>query len=446
MSRIFGTDGVRGLANADITPELALAIGEGLVRTLVEGGAERPGIVIGRDPRWSGDMLRAALVAGITSAGGDAIDVGVVPTPAVAFLTQTSDAAAGLMISASHNHMRDNGIKIFGPEGHKLTDAEEDRLQDLMDDEFSRRPIGSDVGRHTHDRDGINRYVAHVVASVKVDLSGMKIVVDSANGSASHAGPSVYRQLGADVIEIHCSPDGQNINDNCGSTYPEVLIAAVAEHGADVGISHDGDADRMVAATRDGQLVDGDVVLAILAKEAHDAGKLKGDKVVTTVMTNLGFKRAMAGLGIGVVETKVGDRYVLEAMVEQDLVLGGEQSGHLIQLDRATTGDGVLTAARLLGVVATTGIDLAELAKVMTRLPQVLINVPDVRKADLDGTEAVWEAVHAEEAILGDNGRVLLRASGTEPVIRVMVEAGEAEMAQACADRIAAAVAEHLAV
>jgi phosphoglucosamine mutase len=444
VARIFGTDGVRGLANADLTPELALAVGEGLVRTLREEGVRRPAIVVGRDPRWSGEMIRAALVAGITSAGGDAVDVGVLPTPAVAYLTQTSGAAAGVMISASHNPVQDNGIKCFGPDGHKLTDAEEDRLQELIDDDFTDRPTGLEVGRHHHDRDGLQRYIAHVVASSNADLTGMKLVVDAANGAASVAGPEVYRRLGAEVIAIHADPDGANINDNCGSNHPEVLLAAVAAHGADAGVSHDGDADRLVAAAADATEVDGDVILAILARNAHEAGTLVGDTVVTTVMTNLGFKHAMANLGIDVVETKVGDRYVLEAMRDQGFTLGGEQSGHVIQLEHATTGDGVLTAARLLGVVTSTGQSLAELAKVMTRLPQVLLNVRGVRKDDLDGNAAIWDAVSAAEAELADNGRVLVRASGTEPMVRVMVEATTQGAAQAHADTIAEIVAASL--
>ncbi|MBS3940353.1 MAG: phosphoglucosamine mutase [Actinobacteria bacterium] len=456
MGKIFGTDGVRGKANADLTPELALALGRALVTVLREEGSRRPSILIGRDPRWSGEMLESALIAGITSAGGDAVSVGVLPTPAVAHLTSHSAAAAGAMISASHNPVGDNGIKFFGPEGYKLTDDEEDRLEQLVAEEgtghgghrgeVGERPFGTAIGRRLRDHAAVARYVEHLAAIADVDLSGLRIVVDGANGAASNVGPQVYRQLGADVITIHCRPDGSNINENCGSTYPAVISAAVLEHGADAGISHDGDADRLIAATHEGGEVDGDVILAILARHAKHQGRLAQDAVVTTVMTNLGFKRAMAGLHIEVVETKVGDRYVLEAMRERGLNLGGEQSGHLIDLDHATTGDGILSAVRMLSVVRNTGASLKELAAVMVRLPQILENVKGVDKSRLDDTEAIWEVVRAEEQRLGDGGRVLLRPSGTEQVVRVMAEAESEDDAQLAVDRIADAVRDHLTI
>ncbi|HSK22008.1 MAG TPA: phosphoglucosamine mutase [Egicoccus sp.] len=463
MGSIFGTDGVRGRANADLTPELALALGRAVVTVLREEGSRRPSLLIGRDPRWSGEMLESALIAGITSAGGDAVSVGVLPTPAVAHLTSHSAAAAGVMISASHNPVGDNGIKFFGPEGYKLTDDEEARLEQLIAEEgpghggprgetghgglrgnIGERPIGTAIGRRLRDHAAVARYVEYLAAIAEVDLSGLRIVVDGANGAASNVGPQVYRQLGADVITIHCRPDGANINENCGSTHPEVISAAVLEHNADAGISHDGDADRLIAATHEGAEVDGDVILAILARDAKRRGRLKQDTVVTTVMTNLGFKRAMGDLHIDVVETKVGDRYVLEAMRDRDLNLGGEQSGHLIDLDHATTGDGILSAVRMLSVVRNTGASLKELAAVMTRLPQILENVKGVDKARLDDTEAIWDVVRAEEERLGDGGRVLLRPSGTEQVVRVMAEAESEEDAQLAVDRIADAVRDHL--
>jgi phosphoglucosamine mutase len=446
VGAIFGTDGTRGQANQELTPELALSLGRALVTLLHTGGQRRPTIVIGRDPRWSGEMLEAALVAGVTSAGGDALCVGVLPTPGVAHLTANSAAAAGAMISASHNPVGDNGIKFFGSEGFKLTDDEEAALETIVADRSARRPTGTEIGRRLSDPSAIARYVEHLASTAGVDLSGLRIVVDGANGAASNVAPQVYRHLGAEVLTVHCSPDGANINERSGSTYPEVIRAAVLEHGADVGISHDGDADRLIAATHDGLEVDGDVILAILARDMHHRGTLAQDAVVTTVMTNLGFKRAMEGLHIEVVETKVGDRYVLEAMRERGLNLGGEQSGHLIDLDHATTGDGVLSAVRLLSVVRSTGTPLRELARVMSRLPQVLVNVRGVAKERLAQTEAVWDAVRAEEQRLGPGGRVLLRPSGTEPLVRVMAEAETQDDAQHAVDVIADAVRDHLTV
>ncbi len=446
MGSIFGTDGTRGVANVDLTPELALALGRALVTVLHEGGDHRPSILVGRDPRWSGEMLEAALVAGITSAGGDAVVAGVLPTPGVAHLTSRSSAAAGAMISASHNPVGDNGIKFFGDRGYKLTDAEEDRLETIVAEQAGLRPTGIRIGRRLTDPAAVARYVEHLASTANVDLSGLKVVVDGANGAASHVAPQVYRQLGAEVIAVHCRPDGANINEKCGSTYPDVIRDAVVEHAADAGISHDGDADRLIAATHQGEEVDGDVILAILARQMHHHGTLKQDTVATTVMTNLGFKRSMQALGVDVVETAVGDRYVLEAMRAQDLNLGGEQSGHLIDLDHATTGDGVLSAVRLLSVVRSTGASLEELATVMTRLPQVLVNVPGVDRERLDDSEAVWEVVRAEEANLADGGRILLRPSGTEPLIRVMAEAETDAAAQSAVDRIADAVRDHLTI
>ena len=444
MGRIFGTDGVRGKANRDLTPELAVALGRALVHVLAEEGNRRPSVLIGRDPRWSGEMLDSALTAGITSAGGDAVSVGVLPTPAVAHLTRRSSAAAGAMISASHNPIGDNGIKFFGSDGYKLSDAEEERLEALVEAGEGRRPLGTDIGRRLRDPAAVARYIEHLSSITDVDLTGLRIVVDGANGAASSVAPQVYRQLGAEIVEINCRPDGANINEQAGSTYPEVVCKAVTEHNADAGVSHDGDADRLIAATHEGEEVDGDVILAILAREMHHHGTLRGDAVATTVMTNLGFKQAMGRLGVEVVQTKVGDRYVLESMLERDLNLGGEPSGHLISLDHTTTGDGILSAVRLLSIVRSTGATLKELATVMARLPQVLVNVDGVDRAGLDDCEPVWEAIRAEEERLGEGGRVLVRPSGTEPVIRVMVEAQTEAEAQDSVDRIADAVRDHL--
>ena len=446
MGSIFGTDGVRGKANVDLTPELGVALGRGLVTLLHDEGERRPSIVVGRDPRWSGEMLESALVAGITGAGGDAVLVGVLPTPAVAHLTARSSAAAGAMISASHNPVGDNGIKFFGPDGYKLPDDEESRLEDIIASGGGRRPEGTRIGRRLTDPAAVARYIEHVAGIADVELSGLRIVVDGANGAASSVAPQVYRQLGAEVVTINCSPDGANINERCGSTDPAAMREAVLTHGADAGVSHDGDADRLIAATHEGAEIDGDVVLAILARQMHHQGTLAKGAVATTVMTNLGFRRSMQQLGIEVVETPVGDRYVLEAMRDRGLNLGGEQSGHLIDLDHATTGDGVLSAVRLLSVVRSTGATLKELSTVMTRLPQVLANVSGVARDRLPASEPVWAAVRAEEERLGDSGRVLLRPSGTEPLIRVMAEAETDEDARHAVDRIADAVRDHLTV
>ncbi|MDX1660132.1 MAG: phosphoglucosamine mutase [Nitriliruptorales bacterium] len=446
MGRIFGTDGVRGEANTFLTPELAVSLGQGLVTLLREEGEKRPSVLIGRDPRWSGEMLESALTAGITSAGGDAVSVGVLPTPAVAHLTANGSAIAGAMISASHNPVGDNGIKFFGPDGFKLTDDEEDRLEEVIGNETFRRPSGTKVGRRLRDHAAVARYVQHIVSIADVDLTGLKIVVDGANGAASQVAPQVYRQLGAEVVTVNCSPDGSNINEQAGSTHPDIITEATVEHSADAGVSHDGDADRLIAATHEGAEVDGDFILAVLARQMKIDGTLNRDTVVTTVMTNLGFKRAMQDLNIDVIETAVGDRYVLEAMRDGGFNLGGEQSGHIISLDHATTGDGILTAVRLLSTVRSTGATLKDLTEVMQRFPQVLVNVPDVDKDGLDDSDPVQKAIRAEEDALGDDGRVLVRPSGTEPVIRVMVEAGSHEQAQASADRIADAVRDHLTV
>lgn len=439
----FGTDGVRGRANVDLTPEVALGLGRALVTVLHDEGEKRPSVLVGRDPRWSGDMLEAAMIAGITSAGGDAVSVGVVPTPGVAFLTAHSTAAAGVMLSASHNPVGDNGIKLFGPDGFKLSDDEEQRVADTFAAGGGRRPESTRIGRRLTDPAAVARYIEHLARSVEVDLVGLRVVVDGANGAAFSVAPQVYRQLGAEVITIHCSPDGANINDRCGSTHPEVVRQETLTQGADVGVSHDGDADRLIAVTHLGDIVDGDVILAILARQMHLQGTLAGGAVVTTVMTNLGFHHAMADLGIEVVTTPVGDRHVLEQMRERGLNLGGEQSGHVIDLDHATTGDGVLIALRLLEVVRSTGATLAELSQVMTRLPQVLVNISGVDRAAAQDSAAVADAVAAAEARLSAGGRVLVRPSGTEPLVRVMVEAPEQALAEEVAGGIARVVREH---
>ena len=443
MARLFGTDGIRGVANTELTPELTVGLGRAVVRMLRQEGHARPHIVVGRDPRASGEMLEAALVSGITSAGGDVTAIGVVPTPAVALLTVQLGADSGAMISASHNPVADNGIKFFGRDGYKLTDAEEDRVEELLQRSYEDRPIGVDIGRLWVRPELVEQYVDHLAATVDVAL-GLRVVVDCANGSASPVAPRLLERLGCEVIAIHAAPDGTNINEGCGSTYPDVVAAAVVEHGADVGLAHDGDADRLIAADADGMVVDGDTILAILAERRRVESGL--DTVVTTVMTNMGFKQAMWRLGMEVEETKVGDRYVLEAMRAGNHPLGGEQSGHVIMLDHSTTGDGVLTAVQLLLAMARTGRPLSELARVMRRLPQVLINVPGVDRDRLEDAATLWRAVDDEERALEGSGRILVRASGTEPLVRVMVEADSEDRAADVAQRLAKVVAAELSL
>jgi phosphoglucosamine mutase len=449
VGKLFGTDGVRGLANADLTPELALALGRavvGVLRAQQPSGSDRPAVVVGRDPRTSGVLLESALVAGILSAGGDVLAAGVVPTPAIAFLTCHYGAAAGAVISASHNPMPDNGIKFFGPEGFKLPDAVEERIEAAVAaaDHGAPRPVGAKVGGlRPAANDAVEAYLAHLLDGTP-DLDGLEVVVDCANGAAAEIAPEAYRRAGAKVTAVAADPDGHNINDGVGSTHPEHVQAALARTGARVGLAHDGDADRLLAVDEHGTLVDGDVILAICALDARDRGDLPTNTVVTTVMTNLGFRQAMDHHGIAVTQTAVGDRYVLEAMRAGGHTLGGEQSGHLIFLDRATTGDGLLTGLRLLSVVARSGQPLSELATVMRRLPQVLVNVRVADRHALEGATAVWQAVEQEQARLGDRGRVLVRPSGTEALVRVMVEAETQEEATATADRLAAVVTTEL--
>ncbi|WEV78007.1 phosphoglucosamine mutase [Janibacter cremeus] len=449
MPRLFGTDGVRGLANGEtITADFALRLAQAAARVLRDPqGTEgrRPVAVVGRDPRASGEFLSAAVVAGLASSGIDVLDAGVVPTPALAFLTSEVHADFGVMLSASHNAMPDNGIKFFAVGGHKLPDAVEDAIQAAMDDEPD-RPTGIDVGRVTFMDDAGARYVRHLLDAVEPNLRGLTIVLDAAHGAASQVSPEVFRLAGAEVHAIGARPDGLNINDGCGSTHLESLQAAVVEHGAHLGIAHDGDADRCLAVDASGEPIDGDQIMAILALALKEKGELAENTLVATVMSNLGLLRAMESAGIEVKQTGVGDRYVLEEMRRGGYSLGGEQSGHLIMLEHATTGDGVLTGLMLAARVAETGQSLAQLAAAMTRMPQVLINVKDVDKDRVDGDEGVRSAVADEESSLGMEGRVLLRKSGTEPVVRVMVEAATEERARTTADRLSGVVKERLSL
>jgi phosphoglucosamine mutase len=416
---LFGTDGVRGVANVDLTAELALDLAVAAAHVLGEVGAIskiRPKAIVGQDSRASGEFLEAAIVAGLASAGVDVYKVGVLPTPAIAHLVASSGADLGVMISASHNPMPDNGIKFFAKGGGKLDDALELAIENRLNEPWD-RPVGKGVGRVIVDESAAERYIYHLLSSLSVNLSGIKVVVDCANGAASEVAPEVYARAGAEVIAISNQPNGLNINDNCGSTHLENLIAEVKKQGADLGIAHDGDADRCLAIDADGNLVDGDYILAILAKE------WKVQTVVGTVMTNLGFIKAMTENGISFEKTPVGDRYVLENMLANGHKLGGEQSGHIIMRDFANTGDGLLTALQLMSVMAKSKKSLSELAKIMVRFPQVLVNVDGVNKANLTTSKAIAAAIGDNESKLGANGRILLRASGTEPLVRVMVEA-----------------------
>ncbi|MFS3128918.1 phosphoglucosamine mutase [Nocardioides sp. Bht2] len=448
MTRVFGTDGVRGLANGVLTAELALDLSVAAAHVLADRGefaGHRPLAVVGRDTRISGQFLESAVVAGLLSAGVDVALLGVLPTPGVAYLTGTLGADLGVMISASHNAMPDNGIKFLARGGNKLDDQIEDAIETRLGEPWE-RPVGGDVGRvHIHET-AVDEYVEHLIGTTTKPLAGIRVVLDCAEGAASEVGPRAVSGAGADVTAIHAQPDGLNINDQCGSTHLEDLQAAVLKDGAAVGFAFDGDADRCLAVDAEGTVVDGDQILAILAGSLKDSGRLAHDTVVATVMSNLGFVQAMRAASITVEQTKVGDRYVLEAMRERGHNLGGEQSGHVIMSDYATTGDGVLTALHLLERMATTGKSLKELAAVMTRMPQVLINVRGVDKARAETDEGLLAAVGEAEAELGDSGRVLLRPSGTEPLVRVMVEAASAEQAQNVAEQLASVVSERLSL
>ena len=443
---LFGTDGIRGLANRDLTAELALNVSVAAAHILVESSSNkdhRPTAIVGQDSRASGEFLEAAVVAGLTSAGINVYRVGVLPTPAIAHLVAESGADLGVMISASHNPMPDNGIKLFARGGGKLDDAIEARIEARIGEAWD-RPTGLNVGRVINDETATERYLTHLLASVETPLEGLKIVVDCANGGSSFVAPQAYQRAGAEVIAIFNQPNGWNINDDCGSTHLHQLRAAVLKEGADLGIAHDGDADRCLAIDAAGNEVDGDHILTILARGFKARGILNRDTVVTTVMSNLGFIHAMKESGIKLETTAVGDRYVLENMLANDYSLGGEQSGHVIMRGFANTGDGVLTALALMQEVVRTGKTLQELASTMVRFPQVLINVKDVAKDKLQMSTPISEAVKAAEIRLGDSGRVLLRASGTEPLIRVMVEAASDSLAQEVARELADIVKSEL--
>jgi phosphoglucosamine mutase len=448
VSRLFGTDGVRGLANQDITAELALDLAVAAAHVLGDAGefaGHRPFAIVGTDGRASGEFLSAAVMAGLASAGVDVMDAGMLPTPAIAFLTADLGADLGVMLSASHNPMPDNGIKFFARGGHKLDDAVEDAIEARLQEPWE-RPTGAAVGRIRRLDDGGTRYVRHLLTILPHRLEGLHVVVDAAHGAASSVSPWAFREAGAYVTVIGATPNGENINAGYGSTHLARLQRAVVENGAQLGIAHDGDADRCLAVDARGEIIDGDQIMCILALALRERGALAQDTLVATVMSNLGMLQAMDREGVVVRQTGVGDRYVLEDMKAGGFSLGGEQSGHVIFLDHGTTGDGVLTGLMLASRVAQTGRTLADLAAVMTRLPQVLVNVKDVDKDGVEGNAPLQAAVAEAERELNGAGRVLLRKSGTEPLVRVMVEAADQEQAQAVANRLADVVKAELAL
>ena len=441
MTRLFGTDGVRGVANRELTPDLALALGRAAGTVLAPEGGE---VVVGRDTRLSGPMLEGALVAGLCSAGARAVLAGILPTPGVAWLAVEEGARAGAVISASHNPVVDNGIKFFSDLGMKLSEGVEARIEQVMTEDPEDVPIGAAVGSVRTISDPVPRYVEHLLVTLGGRLDGLKVVLDCAHGAGWEAGPSAFREAGADVIAIHDSPDGARINVDSGSTAMDRLADTVVSESAALGLALDGDADRVLAVDETGAAVDGDAIIGLLALRLHTAGELHNDMVVTTVMSNLGFIRALEGRGIEVVSAPVGDKFVAEAMSESGAILGGEQSGHVIFGPHATTGDGILTGLQMARAAVETGERLSTLARFYEPFPQVLVNVGTPHKARLEAAGGLWEEVREAESSLGEDGRVLVRASGTEPLVRVMVEAADAATAQQTADRLAAAVKRHL--
>ena len=443
MGGMFGTDGVRGVANRDLSPEKAFKLGRAGAHLLArrDPGA---GIVIGKDTRVSGDMLEAALIAGICSAGVDVLRVGVMPTPAVAYLTRDLGAAAGVVISASHNPVEDNGIKFFGASGYKLPDETEEEIEALFASECAGVPcpVGGDVGRVREVRDAEDRYVKFARGTVGASLAGLKIVVDCANGAAYRVAPRIYGEMGAEVVPIFNLPDGVNINRGCGSTHPQALMEAVVAHGADLGLAHDGDADRVLAVDARGRLVDGDQIMVVCARSLKEKGLLANDSVVVTVMSNLGLRLALRGAGIRVIETRVGDRYVLEELLRSGARFGGEQSGHVIFLDHNTTGDGILTALQLMAVIKESGLSLEELAGQMEKIPQLLVNVRVSDKNAVMKSPVLAGVIKEEESRLNGGGRILVRPSGTEPLVRIMAEGRNMGLLQEIVDRLANIIKE----
>lgn len=448
MGRLFGTDGVRGVANTELSIELAYKLGQAGAYVLSKEAHHQARILVGKDTRISGNMLEAALIAGICSVGAKAITVGVIPTPAVAYLTKKYNADAGVVISASHNPVKYNGIKFFNGEGYKLSDALEEKIEAIILDNAEQlpAPIGEEVGTIIEKYDAISDYVEFLKSCVDVDFKGLKVVVDCANGAAYKAGPRVLEELGAELIVIHNEPNGCNINKDCGSTHMENLCKAVVENKADLGIAFDGDADRCLAVDENGIIVDGDQIMSICGLQMKKDNQLKKNTIVATVMSNLGFFIMAEKNNLKIEQTKVGDRYVLEEMLKHDYNLGGEQSGHIIFLDHSTTGDGILTAVKLLSVVKKTGKKLSELAGVMEVLPQVLVNakVPNDKKYSYMENDRIKKAIEELEGKFAGEGRVLIRPSGTEPLVRVMIEGKDEQVLKEEAEKLAKIIEEEL--
>ncbi len=441
MGRLFGTDGARGVANTELTNELAMNIGRAAAMVLSRRSEGKPRVFIGMDTRISSEMLESALAAGLCSVGCDVLLGGVVPTPATAFLIKKLECSAGIMISASHNPCEYNGIKLFDSEGYKLPDAIENEIESIVLDNSEEypTPIRGDLGRISHVESAVDVYIEHVVSTTDVDFSGIRVALDCANGSSSVTARKIFESLGAECDIINCEPDGVNINDNCGSTHIDVLADYVKAGGFDLGLAFDGDADRCLAVDETGNIVDGDMIIAVVAKFFKDHGKLKNNTAVMTVMSNLGFFKFAEKNGINVPKTKVGDRYVLEEMKRGGHCIGGEQSGHIIFLDYASTGDGQLSGVQLISIIKKTGKKLSELASEMVKFPQVMVNIKTTNdiKAVFMSDERVTNAIDAAEKRLAGDGRVLVRASGTEPLIRVMIEGMDEQLITDCAESIA---------
>lgn len=448
MGKYFGTDGVRGVANSELTPELAFKLGRFGGYVLAHGGTDKPTVLVGRDTRVSGIMLESALVAGLLSTGAEVMRLGVITTPGVSYLTRELKAQAGVMISASHNPVQDNGIKFFGSDGFKLNDAQEAEIEALLDatEDTLPRPTGVDLG-HTSDYfEGGQRYLSFIKSTIDGDLEGLKIALDGAHGSTYSLAPYLFGDLEADTVTTGCNPDGNNINDGVGSTHPEALAALVVESGSDFGLAFDGDGDRIIAVDEKGQIVDGDQIMFILAQDMHNEGTLKDNMVVSTVMSNLGFYKALEAFDIKSNKTKVGDRYVVEEMRKGQYNLGGEQSGHIVMMDYNTTGDGLLTGVHLAHIIKKSGKTLSELAEQMKKYPQRLVNIRVSDKHAVEQNEAVADSIAKVEAEMNGEGRVLVRPSGTEPLVRVMVEAKTDEDAERFVNSIADVVREHMGI
>ncbi|MGE7666209.1 phosphoglucosamine mutase [Ureibacillus composti] len=446
MGKYFGTDGVRGVANSELTPEFAFKLGRVGGYVLTKNAKDRPKVIIGRDTRISGHMLEGALVAGLLSIGVEVMRLGVISTPGVAYLTRVMNADAGVMISASHNPVADNGIKFFGPDGFKLTDAQEDEIERFIDSEEDTipRPIGKDLGSVSDYFEGGQKYISYLKQTVDEDFVDIHVALDCAHGATSSLATHLFADLEADISSMGSSPDGLNINEGVGSTHPEKLAAYVLERGADIGLAFDGDGDRLIAVDENGKIVDGDQIMFIIGKYLNSVGRLKKNTIVSTVMSNMGFYKALEQNGMTSVKTAVGDRYVVEEMRKNDYNVGGEQSGHIVFLDYNTTGDGLLTAIQLVNIMKVTDKRLSELASEMKVFPQRLVNVRVTDKHAVTNNEKVAAVIAEVESEMGNNGRVLVRPSGTEPLVRVMVEAATEEECENYVNRIANIVREEM--